>query len=547
MAKLYNLARMTTATTGAGTITLGVAVSGHLTIALAGGSSGDVIDYAIEDGPNSEHGFGTYTVTGPTLTLTRTVTKSTNGNAPINLSGLAEVFISPRAETLNDATLFTTGTLADARLSSNVPLKNTVDVFTQKVSIASTTAPANSIAFEISQDWASSVATNLIFSANSYGDAPRFSMRAAGGSQAAPTAVGPGSQLGSFNFRGYYTSGGPAFSASAAAINVFAINTFTSTDWGTYMQLYTTAAGTTAVTPRIQIHGSGGVVIGSASFGLDQGEGTLAVTTKINVGAAVVADSSVTVNYNTAATVTPTFTSALHAVGADGVNVAISVDAFGASPVLHTRNANGTLAAKTAVTNGTSLGVWVAQGWNSSAYATGAQVQLRAATTWTGSTLGSEIALRPTPNNGTVLFDHTVARQDGTLSVGSTTLGGPGSIVANAGIGAGNVAPIQSGDIRGLSTAKAWVRFVGTIGMNSSFQVSSVTRTGAGDYTVNFTTAQPDTAYMFLVTCDGKSPNPDTGCVPNSYIVATTALAFKTTGVSGAPTDNNFINVAIFH
>lgn len=118
MAKLFNLARMTTATAGTGTITLGAAVSGYLTFALAGVANGDVVDYAIKDGANSEHGTGTYTTAGPALT--RTVTKSTNGNAAINLSGTAEVFISPRAETLNDASVITTGDVAAARMSANI-------------------------------------------------------------------------------------------------------------------------------------------------------------------------------------------------------------------------------------------------------------------------------------------------------------------------------------------------------------------------------------------------------------------------------------------
>lgn len=96
MAKLYNLARMTTATAGTGTITLGSAVSGYLTFALAGVANGDVVSYGIKDGANSEVGTGTYTSSG--TTLTRTVTKSTNANAAISLSGSAEVFITARAE-----------------------------------------------------------------------------------------------------------------------------------------------------------------------------------------------------------------------------------------------------------------------------------------------------------------------------------------------------------------------------------------------------------------------------------------------------------------
>lgn len=98
MSKLYNLARMTTATAGTGTITLGAAVSGYLTFALAGVANLDVVSYGIKDGANSEVGTGTYTSAG--TTLTRSVTKSTNSNAAISLSGAAEVFITPRAEDL---------------------------------------------------------------------------------------------------------------------------------------------------------------------------------------------------------------------------------------------------------------------------------------------------------------------------------------------------------------------------------------------------------------------------------------------------------------
>jgi hypothetical protein len=96
--KLYNLARMTTATTGTGTITLGSAVSGFLTFAQAGVQDGETVRYAIKDGSNSEIGYGVYTSSG--TTLTRNVLKSTNSDAAINLSGSAEVIITPAAEDL---------------------------------------------------------------------------------------------------------------------------------------------------------------------------------------------------------------------------------------------------------------------------------------------------------------------------------------------------------------------------------------------------------------------------------------------------------------
>lgn len=95
-AKLFNLARMSTATTGTGTITLGSAVAGFLSFATAGVANGDTVTYAIKDGANSEIGRGVYTATG--TTLSRSVLKSTNANAAISLSGAAEVFITAAAE-----------------------------------------------------------------------------------------------------------------------------------------------------------------------------------------------------------------------------------------------------------------------------------------------------------------------------------------------------------------------------------------------------------------------------------------------------------------
>lgn len=94
--KLYNLAKMTTATVGTGTLTLGSAVSGFLSFASAGVQNGDTVTYAIADGANSEIGRGVYTAAG--TTLTRTVLKSTNSDAAISLSGAAQVFITAAAE-----------------------------------------------------------------------------------------------------------------------------------------------------------------------------------------------------------------------------------------------------------------------------------------------------------------------------------------------------------------------------------------------------------------------------------------------------------------
>ncbi len=96
VAKTYNIARMSTATTGTGTITLGSAVSGYISFATAGVSDGETITYAIEEGVNREIGRGVYTASG--TTLTRSVLKSTNSGSAINLGGAAQVFITVAAE-----------------------------------------------------------------------------------------------------------------------------------------------------------------------------------------------------------------------------------------------------------------------------------------------------------------------------------------------------------------------------------------------------------------------------------------------------------------
>jgi hypothetical protein len=78
-------------------------------------------------------------------------------------------------------------------------------------------------------------------------------------------------------------------------------------------------------------------------------------------------------------------------------------------------------------------------------------------------------------------------------------------------------------------SAKAWVNFngTGTVAIRASFNVTSITDNGAGDYTVNFTTAMPDTNYNAVATCDLTSAF-------SAIVIATTCGATKTTSACRA-------------
>ena len=99
MVTFVNRAKMTTATTGTGTITLNSALTGYQSFAAAGVANGNTVSYVIEDGADWEIGSGAYTAVG--TTLSRTPTQSSNAGAAITLSGNAVVYVSVLASDID--------------------------------------------------------------------------------------------------------------------------------------------------------------------------------------------------------------------------------------------------------------------------------------------------------------------------------------------------------------------------------------------------------------------------------------------------------------
>jgi hypothetical protein len=129
MAKLFNRAKMTTSTTGSGTVTLSSAANGFQSFADAGVSDGDVIQYVIEEGSAWEIGTGTYSASG--TSLTRTPSESSIGGSAISLGGTAKVSITTVAADMNRlqnaGSDIVTVSAAGAAVTGNITVTGTVD------------------------------------------------------------------------------------------------------------------------------------------------------------------------------------------------------------------------------------------------------------------------------------------------------------------------------------------------------------------------------------------------------------------------------------
>ncbi len=98
-----------------------------------------------------------------------------------------------------------------------------------------------------------------------------------------------------------------------------------------------------------------------------------------------------------------------------------------------------------------------------------------------------------------------------------------------------------------LYACRAWVNFngAGTVAIRASGNVSSITDNGAGDFTINFTTAMPDANYAVSAT-SYRSALGGRGLIVGPTAQTTSSVRIYTTNDGGGNEDSDNNAVAIF-
>jgi hypothetical protein len=101
----------------------------------------------------------------------------------------------------------------------------------------------------------------------------------------------------------------------------------------------------------------------------------------------------------------------------------------------------------------------------------------------------------------------------------------------------------------GQASVRAWVNFngTGTVAIRASYNVTSITDNGTGDYTVNFTTAMPDANYSVSYGCsmrDRGTYNDEIEFV-NGETMSTTQMRFWANN-NGSSIDPNVVVLNFF-
>ena len=382
------------------------------------------------------------------------------------------------------------------------------------------------------------------------------------------------------------SSGGATPAISMAAANTTTNGYLTSTDWNTFngkgSGTVTSVSGTasnisstggttpvidlvnTAVTPAtytlatITVDAKGRITSASNGSG---GAGTVtsvaaSVPSFLSVsGSPITTNGTLAISYSgTALPVANGGTGVTTSTGS-GNNVLSASPTLSGTAVIPTINA-GTSTALTLQSNGStaitvdtsqnvSIGTASAFGKLNVVQSTDTQIGKFSATSY-GLTLNSDAGagfrIEATDSTGVGSYQPLITsgsiQQFKTGAIERMRLDASGNLLFNSGYGS-------------VATAygcRAWVRFVGSSGsVTASGNVSSVTRNGTGDYTVNFTNSMPDTNYAVNGTAQEVSGNGLPTFSPYQTSPYATGSVRVRTALGGTVLiDSGSVSVAIF-
>jgi hypothetical protein len=135
---------------------------------------------------------------------------------------------------------------------------------------------------------------------------------------------------------------------------------------------------------------------------------------------------------------------------------------------------------------------------------------------------------------------------------GSTGISSIGTLtgVTSISSAAANTAVVMQDSGSNSNTVRAWVNFngTGTVAIRASFNVSSITDNGTGDYTVNFTTAMPDANYATVLGAQAILSTSFGVCPAIGYNTTptTSAINITTNADNGTKYDLPIVNIAVF-
>jgi len=208
-------------------------------------------------------------------------------------------------------------------------------------------------------------------------------------------------------------------------------------------------------------------------------------------------------------------------------------------------NGSGTITGISA--GGLPDGVITSDDLASSAFATTAQ---KDGTHTTGSITSGTTALTVASGSGISNGDYVIGEG---ITPGTTVSSGGGTtsitLSANANttlssdpVSFYSATKLLSPGLVGAQLCKAWVNFNGTstVAIRASYNVSSITDNGVGDYTVNFTTALADANYSICGIAGEESTTPNT----NERFLRMMTRSASSCRVSPCNTFNNAIDTA---